>query len=124
MWLSVAMMSGYDGSHNSRDKLRLTGQTEFSRGSVRDIYTINNEYLVMVVTDRISAFDVLLPVAIPYKGQVLSRIAAYFLEQTGDIVPNWFIVSPDPNVVIGHLCKPYRIEMVIRGYLADTPAGV
>ena len=96
----------------------LPGQTEFSRGSVRDIYIINNEYLVMVVTDRISAFDVLLPVAIPYKGQVLSRIAAYFLEQTGDIVPNWFIVSPDPNVVIGHLCKPYRIEMVIRGYLA------
>jgi phosphoribosylaminoimidazole-succinocarboxamide synthase len=96
----------------------LPGQTEFSRGSVRDIYTINNEFLVMVVTDRISAFDVLLPVAIPYKGQVLSRIAAYFLEQTEDIVPNWFVVSPDPNVVIGHLCKPYRIEMVIRGYLA------
>jgi phosphoribosylaminoimidazole-succinocarboxamide synthase len=71
----------------------------------------------MVVTDRISAFDVLLPVAIPYKGQVLSEIASYFLEQTEDIVPNWFIVSPDPNVVIGHLCEPYKIEMVIRGYL-------
>jgi phosphoribosylaminoimidazole-succinocarboxamide synthase len=84
---------------------------------VRDIYTIDNRYLVMVVTDRISAFDVLLPVAIPYKGQVLSEIASYFLEQTEDIVPNWFIVSPDPNVVIGHLCEPYKIEMVIRGYL-------
>ena len=71
----------------------------------------------MVVTDRISAFDVLLPVAIPYKGQVLSLIATYFLEQTEDIVPNWFIKSPDPNVVIGHLCQPYKIEMVIRGYL-------
>ncbi|MGA2528550.1 MAG: phosphoribosylaminoimidazolesuccinocarboxamide synthase [Acidimicrobiales bacterium] len=95
----------------------LPGQTGFSRGSVRDIYTINNEYLVMVVTDRISAFDVLLPVAIPYKGQVLSSIASYFLVQTADIVPNWFIASPDPNVVIGHLCEPYKIEMVIRGYL-------
>ncbi len=84
---------------------------------MRDIYTIDNRYLVMVVTDRISAFDVLLPVAIPYKGQVLSRIAAYFLEQTEDIVPNWFIESPDPNVVIGYLCEPYKIEMVIRGYL-------
>jgi phosphoribosylaminoimidazole-succinocarboxamide synthase len=84
---------------------------------VRDIYTIDDRYLVMVVTDRISAFDVLLPVAIPYKGQVLSRIAAYFLEQTEDIVPNWFIESPDPNVVIGYLCEPYKIEMVIRGYL-------
>jgi phosphoribosylaminoimidazole-succinocarboxamide synthase len=95
----------------------LPGQTAFVRGSVRDIYTIDNRYLVMVVTDRISAFDVLLPVAIPYKGQVLSRIAAYFLEQTEDIVPNWFIESPDPNVVIGYLCEPYKIEMVIRGYL-------
>lgn len=84
---------------------------------MRDIYTIDDRYLVMVVTDRISAFDVLLPVAIPYKGQVLSRIAAYFLEQTEDIVPNWFIESPDPNVVIGYLCEPYKIEMVIRGYL-------
>jgi phosphoribosylaminoimidazole-succinocarboxamide synthase len=93
------------------------GQTGFARGSVRDIYTIDNEYLVMVVTDRISAFDVLLPVAIPYKGQVLSRIASYFLQTTADIVPNWFIESPDPNVVIGHLCEPYKIEMVIRGYL-------
>ncbi|MGA3214671.1 MAG: phosphoribosylaminoimidazolesuccinocarboxamide synthase [Acidimicrobiales bacterium] len=95
----------------------LPGQTAFTRGSVRDIYTIGNRYLVMVVTDRISAFDVLLPVAIPYKGQVLSLIATYFLEQTEDIVPNWFIKSPDPNVVIGHLCQPYKIEMVIRGYL-------
>jgi phosphoribosylaminoimidazole-succinocarboxamide synthase len=93
------------------------GQTGFARGSVRDIYTINDRYLVMVVTDRISAFDVLLPVAIPYKGQVLSRIASYFLKQTEDIVPNWFIASPDPNVVIGYVCEPYKVEMVIRGYL-------
>jgi phosphoribosylaminoimidazole-succinocarboxamide synthase len=101
----------------TRTDFTLPGQTAFSRGSVRDIYTIDNEYLVMVVTDRISAFDVLLPVAIPYKGQVLSRIASYFLEQTQDIVPNWFVTSPDPNVVVGRLCDPYKIEMVIRGYL-------
>jgi phosphoribosylaminoimidazole-succinocarboxamide synthase len=95
----------------------LPRQTGFFRGSVRDVYTIDDEYLVMVVTDRISAFDVVLPVAIPHKGQVLCRIASYFLRQTEDIVPNWFIASPDPNVVIGHLCEPYKIEMVIRGYL-------
>jgi phosphoribosylaminoimidazole-succinocarboxamide synthase len=93
------------------------GQTAFSRGSVRDIYTINDKYLVIVETDRISAFDFLLPVAIPYKGQVLSQIAKYFLKQTEDIVPNWFVSSPDPNVVIGYRCEPYKIEMVIRGYL-------
>jgi phosphoribosylaminoimidazole-succinocarboxamide synthase len=93
-------------------------QTEFAKGSVRDIYTIDDKYLVMVVTDRISAFDFLLPVSIPYKGQVLSQIAVHFLEATRDIVPNWFITSPDPNVVIGHKCQPYKIEMVIRGYLS------
>jgi len=93
------------------------GQTRVARGSVRDIYVINNEYLVMVVTDRISAFDVLLPITIPCKGQVLSQITSYFLQNTADIAPNWFIESPDPNVVIGHLCEPYKIEMVIRGYL-------
>ncbi len=93
------------------------GQTAFAKGSVRDIYTIDNKYLVMVVTDRISTFDVLLPVAVPYKGQVLAQIAAHFLKATEDIIPNWFISTPDPNVVIGHKCEPYRIEVVIRGYL-------
>ena len=101
----------------SATSFALPGQTGFARGSVRDIYTIDDKFLVMVVTDRISAFDVLLPVAIPHKGQVLSQIASLFLKQTEDIVPNWFITSPDPNVVIGHLCTPYKIEMVIRGYL-------
>ncbi len=93
------------------------GQTDFQKGSVRDIYAIDDKYLAMVVTDRISAFDFLLPVAIPYKGQVLSQIAVHFLNATKDIVPNWLIESPDPNVIIGHKCKPYKIEMVIRGYL-------
>jgi phosphoribosylaminoimidazole-succinocarboxamide synthase len=93
------------------------GQTAFYKGSVRDVYSIRNKYLVMVVTDRISAFDVVLPVTIPYKGQVLSQIAVHFLDATKDIVPNWFIVAPDPNVVIGLQCRTFKIEMVIRSYL-------
>jgi phosphoribosylaminoimidazole-succinocarboxamide synthase len=91
-------------------------QTGFQKGSVRDIYSVDDK-LVMVVTDRISAFDFVLPVAIPYKGQVLAQVASYFLNATKDIIPNWLIESPDPNVVVGHKCQPYKIEMVIRGYL-------
>ncbi len=87
------------------------------RGKVRDVYNINNEYMVMIVTDRISAFDVVLPRGIPYKGQVLNKIAVKFLDATKDIVPNWKIASPDPNVTIGHFAVPYKVEMVIRGYL-------
>jgi phosphoribosylaminoimidazole-succinocarboxamide synthase len=94
------------------------GQTNFYKGKVRDVYTINNKYLVMVVTDRISAFDVVLPEAIPYKGQVLNQIAAKFLQATADIVPNWVVTVPDPTVTIGRICEPYKVEMVIRGYLA------
>jgi len=98
------------------------GQTSFYKGKVRDVYTINNEYLVMVVTDRISAFDVVLPEAIPYKGQVLNQIAAGFLKATADIVPNWVISVPDPSVTIGRICEPFKVEMVIRGYLAGHAA--
>lgn len=94
------------------------GQTSFYKGKVRDVYTINNQYMVMVVSDRISAFDVVLPRAIPYKGQVLNQLAAYFMQATSDLVPNWIIDVPDPNVTIGKMCKPFRVEMVIRGYLA------
>jgi phosphoribosylaminoimidazole-succinocarboxamide synthase len=94
------------------------GQTGFYKGKVRDVYTINNKYLVMVVTDRISAFDVVLPEAIPYKGQVLNQIAAKFLKTTADILPNWVINVPDPSVTIGRICDPFKVEMVIRGYLA------
>lgn len=93
-------------------------QTNFYKGKVRDVYTIDNKYLVMVVTDRISAFDVVLPEAIPYKGQVLNQIAAKFLKATSDIVPNWVVTVPDPSVTIGRICDPYKVEMVIRGYLA------
>ena len=94
------------------------GQTSFYKGKVRDVYTISNKYLVMVVSDRISAFDVILPEAIPYKGQVLNQIAAKFLQATQDIVPNWVIDIPDPTVTIGKICEPFKVEMVIRGYLA------
>ncbi len=97
---------------------KLPGQTHFYKGKVRDVYTIDNKFLVMVVTDRISAFDVVLPEAIPYKGQVLNQIAALFLEATKDIVPNWVIQVPDPSVTIGKICEPFKVEMVIRGYLA------
>ena len=94
------------------------GQTMYYKGKVRDVYTIDNKYMVMIVSDRISAFDVVLPEAIPYKGQVLNQLAAYFMEATKDVVPNWIIDVPDPNVTIGKMCIPFRVEMVIRGYLA------
>jgi len=94
------------------------GQTNFYKGKVRDVYTIGNKYLVMVVSDRISAFDVVLPAAIPFKGQVLNQIAAKFLKATEDIVPNWVVSIPDPSVTIGRISEPFKVEMVIRGYLA------
>ncbi|HEX7365453.1 MAG TPA: phosphoribosylaminoimidazolesuccinocarboxamide synthase [Pelobium sp.] len=97
-------------------------QTGFYKGKVRDVYTIDNQYLVMVVSDRISAFDVVLPEAIPYKGQVLNQIAAIFLKATKDIVPNWVLSVPDPSVTIGKICEPFKVEMVIRGYLAGHAA--
>ncbi|RYY37595.1 MAG: phosphoribosylaminoimidazolesuccinocarboxamide synthase [Sphingobacteriaceae bacterium] len=100
----------------------LPGQTAFYKGKVRDVYTVNNKYLAMVVTDRISAFDVVLPEPIPYKGQVLNQIAAKFLAATADIVPNWVVSVPDPSVTIGKICVPFKVEMVIRGYLAGHAA--
>lgn len=93
------------------------GQKSLYNGKVRDVYNIGNEYLVMVVSDRISAFDVILPKGIPFKGQVLNQIATKFLDATADIVPNWKISVPDPNVTVGHFADPFKVEMVIRGYL-------
>ncbi|MCB0519075.1 MAG: phosphoribosylaminoimidazolesuccinocarboxamide synthase [Saprospiraceae bacterium] len=92
------------------------GQTDVYKGKVRDVYSLGN-LLVMVASDRISAFDFILPRPIPYKGQVLNQIAAHFLRSTRDICPNWLVDTPDPNVAVGHRCEPYRIEMVVRGYL-------
>ena len=96
------------------------GQKSIYNGKVRDVYNIDDQFLVMVASDRISAFDVVLPKGIPYKGQVLNQIAAKFLGATSDICPNWMIASPDPNVTIGRFCKIYPVEMIIRGYLTGS----
>ena len=98
------------------------GQTNVYNGKVRDVYTLDNGLLVMVASDRISAFDHILPKGIPFKGQVLNQVATLFLDATKDIVPNWLLATPDPSVAIGHACEPIRIEMVIRGYLAGHAA--
>ena len=99
------------------DHMNLPGQTNFYKGKVRDVYTIDDKYVVMIVSDRISAFDVVLPRPIPYKGQVLNQIAAQFLDATKDIVPNWKISTPLPNTTIGYKCDTYPVEMVVRGNL-------
>lgn len=101
---------------------KFKNQTAYYKGKVRDVYTIDNKILVMVASDRISAFDVVLPRGIPYKGQVLNQIAEQFLNATKDIVPNWLISSPHPNVSIGKMCEPFKVEMVVRGYLAGHAA--
>ena len=104
----------------TRTDFNFPGQTKVYHGKVRDVYTINNELLVMVATDRISAFDVVLPEGIPYKGQVLNQIASKFLDATSDIVPNWKLASPDPMVTVGVQCEPYKVEMIVRGYLTGS----
>ena len=101
-----------------KTKFNLPGQQSHYVGKVRDVYAIEGDYLVMVVSDRISAFDVVLPKGIPFKGQVLNQIAAKFLDATTDILPNWKIAVPDPMVTVGHKCEPFKVEMVIRGYLS------
>lgn len=100
----------------------LPGQMKFYRGKVRDVYTINEDLLVMVASDRISAFDVVLPKGIPFKGQVLNQIAAKFMRATEDIVPNWLVATPDPQVAVGKKADPFRVEMVIRGYMSGHAA--
>lgn len=106
----------------SETNFQLPNQTAFYRGKVRDVYTLSDGRLVMVASDRISAFDHVLPRPIPFKGQVLNQIAAHFLAKTADICPNWLISTPDANVAIGYACEPFKVEMVIRGYLAGHAA--
>jgi phosphoribosylaminoimidazole-succinocarboxamide synthase len=106
----------------SETNFQLPNQTAFYRGKVRDVYTLSDGRLVMVASDRISAFDHVLPRPIPFKGQVLNQIAAHFLAKTADICPNWLTSTPDPNVAIGDACEPFKVEMVIRGYLAGHAA--
>jgi len=97
-------------------------QKSVYKGKVREVYNINNELLVMVATDRLSAFDVILPRQIPFKGQILNQIATKMMHETADVVPNWLLANPDENVAIGHLCEPFKVEMVIRGYLSGHAA--
>ena len=101
-----------------KTQFQLPGEESKYTGKVRDVYSLRNGYIVMVATDRISAFDVVLPEGIPYKGQVLNQIAAQFLDLTEDILPNWKVATVDPMVTIGYRCEPYKVEMVVRGYLA------
>lgn len=97
-------------------------QKSLYKGKVREVYNINDDLLVMVATDRLSAFDVVMPKGIPYKGQILNQIATKFMKQTEDLVPNWLLAVPDPNVAVGYLCEPFKVEMVIRGYLSGHAA--
>ncbi|WP_179346615.1 phosphoribosylaminoimidazolesuccinocarboxamide synthase [Winogradskyella ursingii] len=97
-------------------------QKSVYKGKVREVYNINDEQLVMVATDRLSAFDVVMPKGIPYKGQILNQIATKMMKETEDLVPNWLVATPDPNTAVGHLCEPYKVEMVIRGYMSGHAA--
>ena len=98
------------------------GQSNLYKGKVREVYNINDDLLVMVATDRLSAFDVVMPKGIPFKGQILNQIATKMMAATADIVPNWLIATPDPNVAVGHICEPFKVEMVIRGYMSGHAA--
>ena len=106
----------------TESKFHFKGQTKVYNGKVRDVYTLENGLLVMVASDRISAFDHILPKGIPYKGQVLNQVATMFLNATRDIVPNWLLATPDPSVAVGYACEPIRVEMVIRGYMSGHAA--
>jgi phosphoribosylaminoimidazole-succinocarboxamide synthase len=103
-----------------KSEFSFPGQKSIYKGKVRDVYNIDDKYLLMIVSDRISAFDVVLPRGIPYKGQVLNQIAEKFLDATNDIVPNWKITCPDPNVTFGHKCQPFAVEMIVRAYLTGS----
>lgn len=106
----------------TKTNFEFPNQKSVYRGKVREVYNISDELLVMIATDRLSAFDVIMPKGIPYKGQILNQIATNFMKLTEDIVPNWLVASPDPNVAIGYVCEPFKVEMVIRGYLAGHAA--
>jgi len=110
-------------SHTLTDtNFEFPGQSNLYKGKVREVYNINNDLLVMVATDRLSAFDVVMPKGIPFKGQILNQIATKMMAATSDIVPNWLIATPDPNVAVGHYCDPFKVEMVIRSYMSGHAA--
>lgn len=105
-----------------KSNFNFPGQKSVYKGKVREVYNINNDKLIMIATDRLSAFDVVMPKGIPYKGQILNQIATSMMKATEDLVPNWLTATPDPNVAVGHLCEPFKVEMVIRGYLSGHAA--
>ena len=105
-----------------KSNFNFPGQKNVYKGKVREVYNINDDKLVMIATDRLSAFDVVMPKGIPYKGQILNQIATSMMKATEDLVPNWLTATPDPNVAVGHLCQPFKVEMVIRGYLSGHAA--
>jgi phosphoribosylaminoimidazole-succinocarboxamide synthase len=110
-------------SHSIIDtNFHFPSQLSLYKGKVREVYTLKDDLLVMVATDRLSAFDVVMPRGIPFKGQILNQIATKMMESTADLVPNWLVASPDPNVAVGYLCKPFKVEMVIRGYMSGHAA--
>lgn len=110
-------------SHTITDtNFEFPSQSSLYKGKVREVYTMKDDLLIMVSTDRLSAFDVVMPKGIPFKGQILNQIATKMMEATADIVPNWLVATPDPNVAVGHLCEPFKVEMVIRGYMSGHAA--
>jgi len=110
-------------SHTITDtNFEFPSQSSLYKGKVREVYTMKDDFLIMVATDRLSAFDVVMPKGIPFKGQILNQIATKMMEATADIVPNWLVATPDPNVAVGHLCEPFKVEMVIRGYMSGHAA--
>ena len=112
-------------SHTITDtNFEFPSQSSLYKGKVREVYTMKDDLLIMVSTDRLSAFDVVMPKGIPFKGQILNQIATKMMEATADIVPNWLVATPDPNVAVGHLCEPFKVEMVIRGYMSGHAARI
>ena len=106
----------------TRTQFNFPGQTNFYKGKVREVYSLKNDLLIMIATDRLSAFDVVMPKGIPYKGQILNQIATKMMRDTEDLVPNWLLATPDPNVAVGKKCEPFKVEMVIRGYMSGHAA--
>ncbi len=106
----------------TRTQFNFPGQTNFYKGKVREVYSLENELLIIIATDRLSAFDVVMPKGIPYKGQILNQIATKMMRDTEDLVPNWLLATPDPNVAVGKKCEPFKVEMVIRGYMSGHAA--
>ncbi len=120
--ISSTRINNNMGNTITSTNFKFPGQKKVYKGKVREVYTLENDLLVMIATDRLSAFDVVMPKGIPYKGQILNQIATKMMAATQDMVPNWLLATPDPNVAVGYACEPFKVEMVIRGYLSGHAA--